>query len=78
MRLTDSEREALAQRLEDWFGDFRQSFLVSHLQPVIEQIVTARLAEAEFHIQQLTRARDLQEAAEEGANGRLGAQREAS
>lgn len=53
-----AEREALRSRLASWFGDDRQAFLVSHLAPVVERIVADRLAEAEFHVEQLRDACD--------------------
>ena len=58
-------RAALHSRLASWFGDDRQAFLVSHLAPVVERIVADRLAEAEFHIEQLAEARDRAEARNE-------------
>lgn len=36
--LTDADRADIHARLVSWFGDERQSFLVSHLAPVIDRI----------------------------------------
>lgn len=40
--LTGPERGQLRDRLESWFGDPRQSFLVIDLAPVVEEIIAAR------------------------------------
>lgn len=44
--LTDRDRADLHARLESWFGDDRQAFLVSHLAPVVDRIKSEACAQA--------------------------------
>lgn len=44
--LTDKDRADLHARLESWFGDDRQAFLVSHLAPVVDRIKAEACAQA--------------------------------
>lgn len=54
-RLTEDERQVLRGRLVEWFGDDRQSFLVSHLAPVVEHITAARALEMSRRVEQAER-----------------------
>jgi hypothetical protein len=50
--LTEDERQVLRGRLAEWFGDDRQSFLVSHLAPVVEHIAADRALEMSRQVEQ--------------------------
>lgn len=69
--LTEDERQVLRGRLAEWFGDDRQSFLVSHLAPVVEHIAADRALEMSRKAEQAERRAEDAEAAIEAARDLL-------
>lgn len=73
--LTDKDRADLHARLESWFGDDRQAFLVSHLAPVVDRIKSEACAQAASGAQwdalEMARKAEQAERRAEGAEAEL-------
>lgn len=71
LRLTTEERSLLAKPLVSWFGDERQSFLVTQIAPTVERILAARVAEFQWNALEMARKADQAERRAEGAEAEL-------
>lgn len=69
--LTDADRAAIHARLAVWFGDDRQTFLVSHLAPVVDRIKAEAVSEFQWRALELARKADAAERRAEDAEAEI-------